>query len=285
MKLSIPFKFLCAALCAGGLGPGAQRTAAAVVYNPGDLLLGFHATAGTGANASYVFNLGPAHEYRTNPTQLVTSNNLSVDLSATFGAGWFGRTDLFWGIAAVRDPAGSGPNTVVNGDPRAAIYISKETISPATSLAWDLPADGGDPTKSSPTISVANSISGMQIAFTGRTETATSGGRGTVQLEDATINSWDEYNPIPNGAAFGGILTGGVQASLGGGTLEYLDLYRVLGRTSASATPDSGAGDGVYVTTFSINAAGLVTAVPEPTSALLLGLGVAVSALRRRRNA
>lgn len=283
MKLPLPVKFLFGALCA--CGPGAQSAAAAVVYNPGDLLLGFHATAGVGANSSYVFNLGPAHEYRTSPNKLVTNNNLSVDLSATFGAGWFARTDLFWGIAAVRDPAGSGPNTVVNGDPRAAIYISKETISPATSLAWDLPADGGDPTKSSATISVANSISGMQSGFTGKPETATSGGRGTVQPEDVTINSWDEFNPIPNGAAFGGILTGGVQAPLGGGAVEYLDVYRLLGRSSTSAIPNSGAGDGLYVTTFAINAAGLVTAVPEPTSALLLGLGVAASALRRRRNA
>jgi hypothetical protein len=277
-----PKKRILVALC--GVTLAAGSASAAVIYNPGDLLLGFHTAAGQGSGSSYIFNLGPAHEYRDNPTKLVTSSDLSVDLTATFGANWFSRTDLFWGIAAVRDPSGSGGNTVVNGDPKAAIYISKDTQTPGGSAPWNLAASSA--TNSAETISVATSINTMQGGFAGKTETATSGGRGTVQNEDTTINSWDEFNPIPSGAAFGGFLTGGVQAPLGGGAVESLDLYRLLGRTATTATPNTAPGAGSYVTTFTINSSGIVTtAVPEPTSALLLGLGIAATALRRRRNA
>lgn len=272
---------LLSALCGVALATGSAS--AAVIYNPGDLLLGFHTTAGTGAGSSYVFNLGPAHEYKTAPTKLITSSNLSVDLTATFGSNWFSRTDLYWGIAAVRDPSGSGSTTPLNGDPKAAIYISKDTISPSSSTAWNLAASST--TESAETISVANSINTMQGGFAGKTETVNSGGRGTVQNEDAINNSWDEFNPIPSGAAFGGFLTGGVQAPLGGGAVEFLDLYRLLGRTAATATPNTAPGAGSYVTTFAITSSGIVTAVPEPTSALLLGLGVAATARRRRQNA
>ena len=276
-----PNNRLLSALCGVALATGSAS--AAVIYNPGDLLLGFHTAAGTGAGSSYVFNLGPAHEYKTAPTKLVTSSDLSVDLTATFGSNWFSRTDLYWGIAAVRDPSGSGFNTVDFGDPKAAIYISKDTGSPGSSTSWNLAASSA--TNSAETISVANSINTMQGGFAGKAETVNSGGRGIVQNEDATNNSWDEFNPIPSGAAFGGFLTGGVQAPLGGGAVEFLDLYRLLGRTAATATPNTAPGAGSYVTTFSITSSGIVTAVPEPTSALLLGLGVAATALRRRRNA
>ena len=282
MKIPTSVRYLSAAVSACGFLLGGMNASAAVIYNAGDLLLGFHTNGGEGSNKSYVFNLGPAYEYRNTPTKLVTSSDLSVDLIATFGSNWFSRTDLYWGIAAVRDPAGSGANTVVNGDPRAAIYISKDASAAGASTAWDLPQSSA--TSSPTTVSVATSIATMQSGFQGKTETATSGGRGTVQTEDTSINSWDEFNPV-NGAAFGGFLTGGVQAPLGGGAVEYLDLYRLLGRGNAAATPNTSAGDGLFVTSFAITSSGIITTIPEPTSAMLLGLGVAATALRRRRHA
>ena len=52
---------------AGALMLGATAVSAQVVnYVPGDLLLGFHATGGQGANTTFVYNLGATVEFRDN---------------------------------------------------------------------------------------------------------------------------------------------------------------------------------------------------------------------------
>ena len=254
-------------LAAIGFAMPAAPACAQMTYTAGDLLLGFQATAGDGSSSTYVYNLGAGTGFRSH-TSTGQIANLKADLDTIFGEGWYGRNNIYWGIAGVRDPAGSGPNTVVNGDPRAAIYLSKAASIPGTSTAWDLPASSA--TSSPTTISVASSIATMQGGFltiTGettvtplnrRTPTANSNGRGTEQLT-SDINSWDEFNPVA-GAAFGGYLTGGVQGQLGSANAQtHLDLYRLLGRSSASATPNTPVGDGLLVGTFSITAQGLVT--------------------------
>jgi hypothetical protein len=252
----------------------------------GDLLLGFHTAAGIGSGTSFVFNLGSAASYKNSPGTGPLVNDISGVLTATFGSGWFNRGDLYWGIASVRDSAAGGPNFVVDGDAVGTIYISRATSAPGASAAWSL-ASG------STVISSANSIATMQGAsgddlslsggFEGATEAAGTSGLGVLQDEGATINSWDEFNPI-NGAAFGGILTGGIQGPLGGtGTTKYLDLYRVVGRPDSTAIPNDAAGAGRYITSFTLNEQGIIGTVPEPGSVLLLGLGGAAALLRRRR--
>jgi hypothetical protein len=270
---------------AAGLILGASSSSAAVTYAVGDLLVGFHTAAGTGSGTSFVFNLGSAASYKNSPGTGPLVNDISGVLIATYGSNWFSRNDLYWGIAGVRDYASGGVNTVVNGDAKATIYISRAASAPGASTAWSL-ASG------STVISAATSIGSMQGAsgndltlsggFEGATEAAGTSGRGVLQDEGTTINSWDEFNPI-GGAAFGNILTGGLQGPLGTGTTAYLDLYRVVGRTSASATPNDPAGAGRYITTFTLNSQGIIGTVPEPGSVLLLGLGGAAALLRRRR--
>jgi hypothetical protein len=264
----------------------APLTPAAVTYATGDLLLGFHTASGVGSGTSFVLNLGPATDYKNNAYTTPLINDIGTVLSTTYGPGWYSRNDLYWGIAAVRDAAAGGPNTVVNGDPKATIYISKATDTPGASMPWSL-ASG------STVVSVATSIATMQGAtgtdlslsggFEGAAEAADTGGRGVLQDEGVFINSWDEFNPI-GGNAFGNILTGGVQGALGTGRpFAYLDLYRVIGRPSASANPNDPAGEGRYITTLTLNSAGIIGTVPEPTGALLLGLTGALALLRRRR--
>lgn len=264
----------------------APLSEAVVTYSVGDLLLGFHTDGGEGSGTSFVINLGPAVNYRDNAYSTPPVNDVGTVLTNTFGAGWYNRSDLYWGIAAVRDSAGGGPNTVVNGDAKATIYVSTTASAPGESTPWTL-ASG------STVVSVANSIATMQGAtgsdlslsggFEGAPEAPNTGGRGVLQNEGTFINSWDEFNPI-GGNAFGNILTGGVQGAFGTGQpLTYLDLHRVVGRENANATPNDPAGQGRYITTFTINSAGIIGTVPEPTSALLLGLAGAAALLRRRR--
>jgi hypothetical protein len=264
----------------------APNAAAAVTFATGDLLLGFHTSAGVGSGTSFVFNLGPATDYKNDAYTTPPVVDIGSVLTNTFGAGWYSRSDLFWGVAAVRDSAASGANTVVNGDPRATIYISRPAGTPGSADPWTL-ASGNI------VISAANSIASMQGAtgsdtslsggFEGSLEAADTGGRGTLQDEGTTINSWDEFNPI-GGNAFGNTLTGGVQGAFGTGQpTTNLDLFRVIGRPSASANPNDPAGEGRYITTFTINSEGIIGTVPEPASALLIGLAGSCVLLRRRR--
>jgi len=285
MKLSTISTLPAAIAVAAGLVLGAHSSSAAVTYAVGDLLVGFHTAAGVGSGTSFVFNLGSAASYKNSPGTGPLVNDISGVLIATYGSNWFSRNDLYWGIAGVRDAAAGGPNSVVDGDARATIYISRAASAPGASAAWSL-ASG------STVISAATSIVTMQGAngsdltlsggFEGATEAVGTSGRGVLQDEGTTINSWDEFNPI-GGAAFGSILTGGIQGPLGTGSTAYLDLYRVVGRTSASATPNDPAGAGRYITTFTLNSQGIIGTVPEPGSVLLLGLGGAAALLRRRR--
>jgi len=273
------------ALTALGLAFASQTSHAAVTYATGDLLLGFHTNAGTGSGTSFVLNLGPAATYKENAFASPLVNDIGGILSNTFGDAWFTRQDLYWGLAGVRDAAAGGPNTVINGDPKATIYISRAATAPGISSPWVL-ASG------STVISTATSIATMQGAtgsdlslsggFEGALEAPGTNGFGVLQDEGTFINSWDEFNPI-GGPAFGGILTGGVQGAFGSGPEAYLDLYRVIGRPSASANPNDPAGEGRYITTFTLNSQGIIGTVPEPTSTLLLGLGSAAVLLRRRR--
>ena len=273
---------------AAGLFLGANNSSAAVTYSVGDLLLGFHTDAGVGSGTSFVFNLGSAASYKITPGAVPAVTDLGAVLTSTYGSNWFSRTDLYWGIAGVRDSSAGGGLGVIDGDAKATIYISRASSAPGASTAWSL-ASG------STVISTATSIASMQGAtgsdlslsggFEGSTEASGTGGRGVLQSEGTTINSWDEFNPI-GGAAFGGILTGGVQGPLGTGTTAYLDLYRVVGRAASTASPNDTEGAGRYITTFSLNSQGIVatTPVPEPGAGLAAALIVCGAILRRRRN-
>lgn len=245
-------------ILAGALSPAlAQMT-----YVPGDIILGFQATGGDGSSNTYVYNLGSSVGFRDGTATGVIAT-LGTDLSNTFGLGWFNRDDVYWGIAGVRDPSAGGPVGVVNGDPKATIYVSRIADGgPGTSTPWVL--------ASGPTvISAATSVATMQFGYnttngsdvitpeTQRTPTPASGGKGTVQ-GTGDINNWSVFNPV-GGPAFGSVLTGGVQAPLAPtGAQTWLDLYRIQGRSSATATPNTPLGQGLNVGSFSLNAAGEV---------------------------
>lgn len=249
-----------ASLLVAGL---AGQSRAQMTYVPGDIILGFQATGGDGSSNTYVYNLGAGVGFRDGTTTGLIAN-LGTDLAGTFGVGWFARNDVYWGIAGVRDPSAGGPVGVVNGDPKATIYVSRSAAGgPGSSTPWVL--------ASGPTvISAATSVASMQFGYntingsdvitpdTQRTPTPGSNGRGAVQ-GTGDINNWSVFNPV-GGPAFGNVLTGGVQAPLGaGGATQWLDLYRIMGRSSVSATPNTPLGQGLLVGSFSINAAGEVS--------------------------
>lgn len=247
----------------------------AAPFNQDDLLLGFHATGGVGGDQTYVFNLGSTVSFRDNGNQGFIFN-IGVDLSSIFGANWFTRTDLYWGAAGATSAAPSG---VFMGDPSRTAYVSRDATGVGQSTPWTgfTPASLGTGT---------NDIKSFQTSFSDPTSlpTANSGGRG-IQYADGAPNSWEFWNPQPGGPSFT-IFAGSIEGAFGTGQpLAYLDLYRILNRTTG-ASPSGPVGTGTLETTFTIDAAGNISAVPEPSTVALFGLaglGAVVAAWKKRR--
>src|SRR6478609_8010759 len=131
-------------------------SAAPVVYNAGDILMGFRATAEPGSNTSYVINLGPVATLRdaTGPIAL-NLGNIKKDLEDTFGPDWRTRTDLFWGV-------GGSPSATadINGDPAPTLYGSAPQSSPGVpGTAWSV---AGSSTR---TTIASNAMRGLQDGF------------------------------------------------------------------------------------------------------------------------
>jgi hypothetical protein len=260
---------------------------AALNYSDGDLLLAFRASGGAGAATDYIVNLGSASTYVNAVTTLVLDTeigNIKADLDAIFGANWQTRVDFLWSV--------SGVQKISNGEYTAnTMFASRTQNSPLTlgqksSTAWARPSISGA------TIP-AGKIQGMGTTFalgdgdgtsTGSTE-STNSAFALIQPTSA-INSYRSY--MPDGintnlstafSYFGGAT--GIEGNFGGGTSGVvLDFYTVA---TASGSPPA-----TFEGTFSIdnNAVVTFTPVPEPSSMMALGLGVAVlGAFRRRRAA
>lgn len=265
-----------ALLAIAGLGLGAQSHA--VTYTNGDLFLGFRASGGQGATQTYLVDLGQAAIYRdaAEGTSFTLDgtiagtdiDDIGADLSSIFGASWFSRSDLFWGIAGGVTPAASG-------DTLNTLYASAAQDSFGISTPWNRRSNsqqGATNTK----------IQTMATTFQNNYSNTVNSAKG-VNEGFSDPNSWGSYQPggtVPNSggisfAAFGPSIEGNFANGASG---TALDLYRMT-TSSTAGLPGS------YEGTFSINNSGAVsyTVTPEPTSTLLIGTGLAAFAMRRRR--
>jgi uncharacterized repeat protein (TIGR02543 family) len=209
----------------------------------GDLILGVQATGGTGATTNVLFNMGPAHALRDNPSPGILVN-LNAELVAAFGDGWASRTDLFFGVFANRSnatPSGLGSVAPENGDPARTIYASKGTALAGASTPWS-----------------GFSVSSLGLAATSHAgqieaiDDITANGNNVATLEQGVNpvqwnNGWSRWNPVP-GAAFS-IFTGGIQSQINA-TAAIVDLHRIV----------STSGTGSYVTSITLAADGNVSA-------------------------
>lgn len=231
--------------------------AALVTYTQGDLLMGFRATSGQGAGTSYVVNIGQASGYRDATTYgtVPIAGNIDADLTAIYGSGWSSRTDILWGIV------GTPSNTAtVGGDDVPTLYATKPG---SATTGWQISG-------SSTRVAVATTIVSLQTSFA--TYTASANSAAAAIMTDSDQNTWRQYMASGgNGAYTAGNKDFGGFANIEGSLQDVLSLSRT---TNASA--------GTIEGTFSISPAGL-SFVPEPTSALLAGLGAVTLLLRRRR--
>jgi hypothetical protein len=249
-------------------------SANAATYVAGDLLLGFRATGGTGASSNLIVNLGQADTvYRDALANITSIVDIKTLLDSTYGVNWSTRSDLFWGVAGVRTASNLG--AAVDGDPVRTNYLSaaQSTYNPGTqqSTAWSV---AGATSRAD----IANAISSLATNFT-----TVAGTSSTAVMDSSTGSTWSTNNTGSNSFAVGSSIETSFASGASG---SALDLYRILDRTSG-ANPTGTVGLGSWEGTFTISNAGVVgftvAAVPEPSRALLGGLGLAGVFFRRRR--
>ena len=276
-------------------------------YSPGNLIVFFQKEGG---NQTVYADLGNAATLYRGAAAGVADGvnsfnivNISASLNTAFGSSWASDTSIYAGLAGVWGGSASGFNNALqDGDPNRTLYVSSPRNSvgiagEADSTGWDLSTAGNNSMTSGATgITVQNNVFG-----------ANSG--GLQQLVVGTgLSQIDDMNPFfapgLQDAAFQGAFAGGVQQRgtagmfgtvAGVGTTEFaLDLYRILGKTNApgqvAGTNRVGSFEGTVLVGTDGNvsfSASEISAVPEPSGALALGLIGTVAGLgyRRRRSA
>jgi hypothetical protein len=287
----------------------AATTSNAASYVAGDLVLFFFQE--NGSQTVYV-NLGQAYTYRgaaagsqdaTAVTNILESRgstqsgaavtNLGTTLTNAFGASWASMTNLYAGLAAVRSSSGSTTAAAVNGDPSRTIY---------TSVANDLVSDPGNRSGLGDTdmSTIAGRIISMNTKFTG-TDDILQAGVANSNIDDQNPFLAPGILDTAFGSLAGGVAQVGTATSLGSfgdvSNVEFaLDLHRILATNGGAGTITAGLDSegntiptrtSTYEGTITIDSSGVVgfSAVPEPSSVMLLGLGAGALAFRRRRNA
>lgn len=235
-------------------------------FNNGDLILGVQATSGVGLAKNLFFNLGSAVSLRNNPNPGALGN-IGATLSTTFGANWYSRTDLYFGVIA-NLTGNNAFNTIsaVGGDPAGTFYVSANAATPGQGAlisagTYSQSALNGGAT-------TLNGTEAMIVTLTAEAD-------GSAILTQATQptewnTGWSYWNPVP-GAAFN-IFTGGIQQSFGKtASLTYVDIQRVLPRLTG-ANPTGVVGGGTYVASIAISSSGAISTV-IPTSAFDIWIG------------
>lgn len=222
-------------------------------YSDGDIFLGVRATdSGTGSTSVYLVNLGNFSQFTTATASFEVANIFS-DLNAIYGAdNWYNRTGVRWGIVG----------GYANDDLTRTLYATR-----ASSTAW---ASNRTFTALNTTFTQINNV-----------RNSYNGNESTINNPDGIIQSSsypNGYYTQVNGSSDFGSNSGWTGTGIEGALNQQLYFYsQTNGQTTLTLGTFSLSDQGVL--TFNVNT------VPEPSSALLLGLGgVAFMALRRRRN-
>lgn len=229
MKFNSLKGLACLALLACGWSPAANAATA----GGGDLVLGFRAK---GVLTNYVVKVDTAAALRDGSSvRSIALPGVAADLATLFGAGWYDRTDLFWGVIA-----NTSNFSTLNGDPAQTIYASKgEATNGVITSGWNR---NGAATQSLTTTLISGFLSSGFNAGT----PATNASAIAVTMARSASNSWSQYLPSldpsnlssePDGTLSSGISfqtwsSPGIETTPG----NYHDLFRMV----SSTTPAEG---------------------------------------------
>lgn len=248
---------------AGVMFVSASASAVTTAFSTGNLLLGFRSSS---AANSVIVNLGATSTFR-NATGELTPINAAADLDAqlatVFGANWYTDGTVKWGIVA-------GNNTVstVDGEASGVLYGTREQATYGTA--------GASFTRGTVSAQqvIAGNIGAVGTAYAGQDIT-------TPGLTQANVGA-NTWNTRISATQFGNSAWN-VEGVVGANS--QLDLFRLAG----SSTGALGTYEGSFIignngaVSFSSQAPFAAAAVPEPSRALLLGLGFCGLFFRRRR--
>ena len=173
--------------------------AATITPAMNDLILGFRASANPGQTLNLEVDLGNMSQfYNAAPGSIITLSGLSVqDLSATYGATWGTRTDLFWGaVATTGRSSGSMKNGVADGHaPVGTLWVT----APAGASAWNRGSSFAQKNASATIEPMI--VSGAPETLTGATSTTNS--TTTAVLDATQAGSWTYQDMKAAGTSFG----------------------------------------------------------------------------------
>lgn len=258
-----------------------STAAAAFTFNNGDLILGFHATSGEGAQTNVYFNLGNPISYRDG-TFNPNLGNIGGTLASVFGSTWYDRDDIFFGaVANLSDkyPTGSGKLgsvDAVSGDPSLTIYASR----PAVGAGQSVPISG---LNFESLVNPAKGITTIEGTFAALGAGNVDGTLLISQAANPTLweSSWSYFN----GPSYSFTSLPGIEQHFGSsGDSTYLDIQRILS-ISNGANPSGTVGTGEYIGTVIIGRDGNIGMIPEPSVSLLTAAAALAATVRRRRPA
>jgi hypothetical protein len=257
---------------------------------PGDIILGFYATNGTGAGTDLEVDIGSAANFENyTPGAIISLNGstglVAADLAATYGSTWYLNPDLFWGAIS-----GNTVTQVGNSTTDSIWASDPEATAGTPSTPW---------TVGTRNVQAAGSSSGLDVVSGLNSVAATPTGDSSVSATFAQsfANSYYSQNTTQEGLTFnyfsGPLVTDNSVTNIlsstgdsysqldelipGSGNVNAGNPAKVLGTLELYAGPNT-ALDGTLV---------FVTA-PEPSSIGLTGVGflslIGFVALRRRRS-
>lgn len=293
-------QILVAAIAAAFTGlTGATASAAVTGFSIANVILGFNATAGQGLTSALEVSIGSAASFRDTTSNIPNIISLGSILSSTYGANWFERTDLFFGLGTTTSNIlPTNDPTLVNGDPGQTIYLSKSRLTGGNELL----ANSTITTPNNTTIgNSSGNLLNLQNSFvTNGTGTVIGGVGGVSVIPESTFNTFEDF--AAGNIQFSFVQSGGVVQAFGTGTRTgfsspgvegALDLFRFQRANNLPGQYREGQPNltPFYEGFFTIDNGGNLSfqvaplaAIPEP-SMLVAGLIPLVGmALRRRRS-
>ncbi len=260
-KTSLKTTFLLA--IAGVMFVSASASAVTTAFSTGNLLLGFRSSS---AANSVIVNLGATSVFKNATgelTPIAAAADLDAQLATVFGANWYTDGSVKWGIVA-------GNNTVstVDGEASGVLYGTREQATYGTA--------GSSFTRG--TVS-AQQVIGGNIASVGSAYAGQDITTPGLTQSNVGANTW---NTRISATQFGNSAWN-VEGVVGENS--QLDLFRLAGSSSGAV----GTYEGSFIMSsngalsFNSQAPFAAAAVPEPSRALLLGLGLCGLLFRRRR--